>query len=233
MSTVLDRQALARRARRLARWRLARRRRLRWWLVYGPVRSGTSFMMRAIGANARLRVGDWGLRHGLGLPPDLPHVRFDRDRARADVSRNVLTNAPSGGGRALDLVYKSAQLRPDELDALVEMWGPPARTIFCVREPAGYLASAVRKFPDVDVQAFRDEYLADLATYEVLGGDLFVYRPDLDTDDYRRFLVPLELPDDPDLRFTYRGSRADELVTPEMVAAFERVTAGARAEART
>ena len=86
-----------RRARRMRRWPIARRRRLDWWLVYGPVRSGTSYMMHLIGSNARLRIGDWGLRHGLGLPPDLPHVAFDRDRARADVSRNVLTTAPAGG----------------------------------------------------------------------------------------------------------------------------------------
>lgn len=214
-------------ARRVARWRLARRRQLHWWLVYGPVRSGTTFMMNVIGANARLRIGDWGLRHGLGLPPDLPHVRFDRARARADFSRNVLANAPAGGGRSLDLVYKSAQLRPDELDALTELWGPPARTIFCVREPSGYLASALKKFPGVDLQAFRDEYVADIEAFEVIGGEPFVYRPDLTTDDYRRFLAPLEIPEGPEHEFTYRGETADHLVTPEMVAAFERIAARA------
>lgn len=219
-------------ARRTARWRLARRRTLRWWVVYGPVRSGTTYMMEVIAANARVRVSDWGLRHGLGLPPDLPHIRFDRARARADFSRNVLANAPAGGGRTLDLVYKSAQMRPDELQALTEMWGPPERVIFCLREPSGYLASAVRKFPDVDVQAFRDEYLADIETHEAVGGDLFVYRPDLDTEDYRRFLAPLDMPDDPNLRFTYQGSTADDLVTPEMVDAFERVTGLVRARSR-
>lgn len=210
--------------RRAARWRLARRRDLRWWLVYGPVRSGTTFMMNAIGANARLRIGDWGLRHGLGLPPDLPHIRFDRDRARADFSRNVLANAPAGGGDAIDLVYKSAQLRPDELEAVTELWGPPQRMIFCVREPSGYLASAVKKFPGVDIQAFRDEYVADIAAYEAIGGDAFTYHPGLTTEDYRRFLRPLVLPAGPDHEFTYRGETADHLVTPEMVAAFERVS---------
>jgi hypothetical protein len=219
-----------RRLRRVRRWPIARRRRLDWWLVYGPVRSGTSYMMHLLGENARLRIGDWGLRHGLGLPPDFPHVRFDRERARADLSRNVLTNAPRGGGKAIDLVYKSAQLRPDEYDALVEMWGPPARRIFCVREPSGYLASAVRKFPDVDIQSFRDEYVDDMATYDVLGGDLFVYHPGLTQEDYRRFLAPLEVPDDPRHRFEYRGRTADELVTPEMVEAFERVTGAVRSE---
>lgn len=218
------------RLRRIRRWPIARRRQLDWWLVYGPVRSGTSYMMHLLGENARLRIGDWGLRHGLGLPPDFPHVRFDRDRARADLSRNVLTNAPRGGGKAIDLVYKSAQLRPDEYAALVEMWGPPARKIFCVREPSGYLASAVRKFPDVDVRSFRDEYVDDMTTYEQLGGDLFVYHPGLTQADYRAFLAPLEVPDDPRHRFEYRGRTADELVTPEMVEAFERVTGVVRAE---
>lgn len=187
-------------------------------------------MMSVIAANARLRVGDWGLRHGLGLPPDLPHVRFDRRRARADFSRNVLSNAPAGGGRAIDLVYKSAQLRPHEFEALVEMWGKPERLIFCVREPSGYLASACRKFPEVDVQAFRDEYVRDIETFEDLGGDLFVYRPSLTTADYRRFLAPLEIPTGPEYDFVYQGSTADELVTEEMVTAFERIEARSRSE---
>lgn len=212
-------------ARRVARWRLARRRDLTWWLVYGPVRSGTTFMMSAVGANARLRIGDWGLRHGLGLPPDLPHIRFDRERARSDFSRNVLSNAPSGDGRAIDLVYKSAQLRPDELDALTELWGSPARIIFCLREPSGYLASALKKFPDVAVQAFRDEYVADIAAYEVIGGDLFDYHAGLTTEDYRRFLLPLDLPTGPDHEFVYRGESADHLVTADMVEAYDRVAA--------
>lgn len=209
--------------RRLDRMRIARKRHLRWWLVYGPVRSGTTYMMSVIGANARLQIGDWGLRHGLGLPPDLPHVRFDRRRARADFSRNVISNAPSGGGGTLDLVYKSAQLRRDEFDALIEMWGAPQRVIFCVREPSGYLASACRKFPDVDVQAFRDEYLRDLATFEEIGGDVFAYGPHLTTDAYREFLAPMTIPEGADHEFTFRGSAADDLVTPDMVQAFERI----------
>ena len=212
-------------AQRASRWRLSRRRQLDWWLVYGPVRSGTTFMMDVIAANARLRIGDWGLRHGLGLPPDLPHVRFDRARARADFSRNVLAHAPAGGGRALDLVYKSAQLRPDELEALIEMWGAPRRRIFCLRDPSGYLASACRKFPDVDVQAFRDEYLDDIATFETVGGDPFVYHQGLTTEDYRHFLAPLEVPAGDRYRFSYTGTSADHLVTDDMVAAFERFRA--------
>ena len=157
-----------------------------------------------------------------------PTWRFDRARARADFSRNVLVNAPAGGGRTLDLVYKSAQLRDDELVALTEMWGPPERKIFCVREPSGYLASACRKFPDVDVQAFRDEYLADIATFESVGGDPFVYHPGLTTEDYRRFIAPLEIPSGERYEFAYRGETADELVTDDMVAAFERLRPGTR-----
>lgn len=189
-------------------------------------------MMSVVGANARLRIGDWGLRHGLGLPPDLPHVRFDRDRARADFSRNVLSNAPAGGGKTLDLVYKSAQLRPDELEALIEMWGPPERMIFCIREPSGYLASACKKFPDVDMQAFRDEYLNDIATYEEIGGEMFLYREDLTTDDYRQFLAPLEVPEAEEFEFSYRGTTAEEQVTPEMRDAFDRVVAAAASVGR-
>lgn len=201
----------------------ARRRSLAWWLVYGPVRSGTTFMMQSIAASARLQVGDWGLRPALGLPPDLPHIHFDRARARADVSRNVLRTATLGGGRALDLVFKCAQLRLDEHAALVEMWGVPERTIFCLREPSGYLASAVRKFPDVPIEAFRVEYLRDLEVFGELGGDLFDYTPDLTTGDYRRFLAPLPLATS--ARFAYRGATADDLVTSEMVVAYDAVRA--------
>ena len=108
------------------------------------------------------------------------------------------------------------------------MWGPPARTIFCVREPSGYLASAVKKFPDVDLQAFRDEYVADIAAFEVIGGEPFVYHPGLTTEDYRRFLAPLEIPGGPEHEFTYRGETADHLVTDDMVQAYERVAAPSR-----
>ena len=208
---------------RLSRWRLARRRDLDWWLVYGPVRSGTTYMMRLLGSNARVQVSDWGLRHGMGLPPDLPHITFDRARARADFSRNVLSNAPPGGGRTIDLVCKAAQLRPDEFEVLVEMWGPPARKIFCVREPSGYMASATRKFPDVDVGHLRAQYVDDLAAFEVIGGDPFFYEPGLTVEDYRRFLEPIPVPDDPRYDFAYQGSTADHLVTADMVDAFEGV----------
>lgn len=205
----------------LVRRRLARRGQLRWWLIYGPVRSGTTYMMRSIAANARLQVGDWGLRFALGLPPDLPHVQFDRERARTDVSRNVLLNAPSGGGRAIDLVYKSAQLRPEEHSALLAMWGVPERTIFCVREPSGYMASAVRKFPEVDVDAFRVEYLRDIEAYDTIGGEVFVYSPGLTTEAYQSFLAPLTVPPDDSYSFVYQGSTADELVSEEMRQAFQ------------
>lgn len=205
---------------RAAREILARKPSLAWWLVYGPVRSGTTHMMRIVAAHARIYIGDWGLRFPLQLPPDAPHIAFDRARARRDVARNVIRNAHAGSGSVIDLLVKSAQLRGEEHTALMEMWGPPRRTIFCVREPSGYLASAVRKFPGVPVDAFRAEYVRDIAAFRSIGGDLFVYRPDLTLDDYRSFLAPLVVTDEPRFQFVYSGSAADDLVTDEMREAF-------------
>ena len=195
---------------------LARKSSLRWWLIYGPARCGTTFMMLAVTENSRVQVSDWVLAPALQLPPELPQSKFDRKRARKDVSANILANARLGGGGPLDLAFKQAWLDTEEYEALVEMWGEPERKIFCFREPSGYMASAIKKFDFLPLELLQTRYNESLDLFWELGGDAFEYTPDLTVADYRDFLAPLVIPDREPFRFRYSGSSADELITPTM-----------------
>ncbi len=141
------RRALASRRQRAAWASLASRTRLRWWLIYGPVRSGTSLMTSILASRSRLFLSDWGLGPMLRLTHDLPYVRFDRERALRDISRNLLENAYQGQGQALELLCKEATLEGWQYEALTKMWGDPERRIFCFREPASYMVRRCGSFP--------------------------------------------------------------------------------------
>ena len=220
------RRRLARRALRSGGQRaLALRRPRRWWLVYGPARSGTSYMVMAIRENARLLVADWVLGPALQLPPELPQTKFDRVRARRDVSRNILANARLGGGGPLDLAYKQAWLDLEEYEALVAMWGEPERKVFCYREPSAYMASATEKFSGIlSVETIQERYVESLEVFPLVGGDPFEYHPRLTKEDYVEFLSPLVIPNREEFEFRYSGSQADDLVTPRMREAYEDFT---------
>lgn len=155
----------------------------------------------------------------LQLTPRDAHIRFDRARALRDISRNVLANAPNGGGRVLDLAFKQADLAAEDYQPLVEMWGPPQRTFFCFREPAACMASAIRKFPNVDLRELQEGYIRSFDVYRTVGGEPFEYHSGLHLDDYARLLAPLEVGSH--FRFHYQGTSAPEFVTPEMRCAWE------------
>ncbi len=200
---------------------LLRKARLRWWLVYGPARCGTTLMHQLIAGHARINVGDWGLRHCLQHPMDRPGVTFDRRRFDRDVSRNVLVNAPPGGGRAIDVAFKQANLHWDEYQALVRLWGEPERKIFCYRDPASFMASAVKKFPDTPREDLQERnYIGTIERLSRIGGDAFEYRDGLSLDDYERLLQPLGLPANPP-EFRYTGHEAPDLVTDAMWKSYE------------
>lgn len=202
------------------------RQRLDWVLIYGPVRTGTTLMKQLVAETARREVSDWGLGP-VAIGPVGGNSRLDLTNFRRLLSRQVLAAAARGEGTTLDLVYKQANLTVDEHAAVTDMWGPPRRTIFCFREPAAFLASAKAKFPDVEVQRFRERnYLATVETFEQLGGDVFVYGPGAGLEDYLRFLAPLPVVGRTPVE--YRGSRAPELATQAMWDAFERIRAQAR-----
>lgn len=204
--------------------RLSRKDHLRWWLVWGPVRTGTSLMVDMVGVSARLYVADWGLRNTVQMPAAFGYVGYDRDRARRDISRNILSNADPGQGTAIDLAFKQSGLQVDEYERLVEMWGAPERTIFCYREPEGFMASATRKFPESSIAGLqRSSYVDCLERHRVIGGDKFEYRADHTIADYEAFLHPLGLPPGHEFRLNYGDSRAPELVTEEMRAAYRAI----------
>jgi len=197
-----------------------RLKKLKWWTIYGPGSSGTSLMYRIVTHWARLGVSDWCLRDILKLVPERPYIRFDKKRALRDISSNILDNAHHCGGRHLDFVFKQACLAESEFARLVEMWGKPQRIIFCLREPAAYMASASRRWPEWPVEYLRSMYIDTLTAYEKIGGDIFEYHPGLTIEDYISF-VNLPKPVNINEKFTCKESRNPEPADPEMLAAYE------------
>ena len=204
--------------------RRLRRGALRWWLVYGPVRSGTTLMSRLLAAHSSAVVSDWGLHAVLAGPLSSTPPAFDLRRMRSAVLSEVLSACATGRRGLLDVVYKQANLRKPEYDALVQVFGEPERIVFCLRDPAGFMQSAVRKFPDTDLDNLRSfNYVGTIDEHAVIGGDVFLYSPDVTGADYARFLLPVPISAEEQEKVRYTGSTADELTTPEMWAAFERL----------
>jgi hypothetical protein len=207
---------------------------LKWWLVHGPYRTGSSYMVRLIKTCARLYINDWGLAPILSpIPgwlemktdPARDFVTFDHERFLRDISNNILDNAYAGDGDQLDLVYKQVVLHPHEYQALVKMWGPPERIIFCLREPAGFMASATKKFAQAVLEAVQKGYIDAISYYTPIGGDIFEYTPELSVEDYVSFLKPLNLENKRLPPFRYRGERDQERTTEEMWSAYHKVRA--------
>ena len=105
------------------------------------------------------------------------------------------------------------------------MWGQPERSIMCLREPAGYMASAARKFPAASVERLQEIYVKSLSAFWQAGGDVFEYRPGLATADYVDFLRPLRFEGLRLTPFEYRGKQDLEHVTDAMWEAYRRVQA--------
>lgn len=228
------RQWLARQspAQQRARREMEQKQDLAWWLVYGPPRTGTSYMMRLIKTCATLYIADWGLGAILGptrrwlefrSAPEHDYITFDPDRFLKDISSNILDNAYAGDGSQIDLVYKQAGLGPDEYQTLVEMWGPPQRTIFCLRQPSGYLASATKKFVHGSLQRHQDVYVNCMKDYDKIGGDVFEYTSELSVADYIPFLRPLNLEGRRLPPFRYQGELDEENTSEEMWSVYHRV----------
>lgn len=209
--------------------RFARRTRgpLRWWLVYGPVRSGTTLAADLIGHHSKRTLSDWGLHAVLDGPlGDVPRS-FDLRAMRRAVLEAAMDSVDHHPRRALDLVYKQANLRPAEASALTEALGPPERTIFCLRDPAGFMASALRKFPDVDRRNLQEiNYLGTIEAHATIGGEVFVYHPGISAQEYESLLAPLgarPLGED----VVFRGRSDPDSTTLAMWDAYERLAANA------
>ena len=209
---------------RLAARRALGRGPLRWWLVWGPVRSGTTLMADLIARHARWEVSDWGLALALS-PPQSPYPdSYDPVVPRRALLAEVMASCRKNGRGSLDLVYKQANLRQTELDHLISVVGEPERRILCLREPAGFMSSAVKKFPDVPLDNLREiNYIQTLAEHDRIGGEVFLYHPGVTGADYAAFLAPLEVPPEVQASVRFTGSEASELTTPGMWEAYERL----------
>ena len=215
-----------------ARRTLKRKPELKWWLIYGPPRCGTSYMVRVVKACSILYVSDWGLAPILNpVPewlrirssPDFGYIKFDYERFLRNISENILDNAYPGTGAQLDFVYKQATLRPSQYHAFVKMWGPPERVIFCFREPAGYIVSAVNKFIYDTVEYLQELYVRSMNSYWEIGGDVFEYTPELRISDYFSFLGPLDFGSKWTPPFQFKGEQDHENTTGEMWEAYHRI----------
>jgi hypothetical protein len=204
---------------------------LRWWLVYGPPRSGTSYMMRLIKTCSRLYVSDWSLGIFIARIPDWlqfrshpvhDYITFDPDRLLSDISSNILDNAYAGDGDQLDLIYKQAGMPPKVVQTLSRMWGPPERMIFCLREPAGYMASSAKKFTEGSRERRQEVYIQSVNSYLEVGGEIFEYTPELSLSDYLAFLEPLNFEGKRLPPFGYRGEQDQDAVSEEMWYAYHR-----------
>jgi len=190
----------------------------KWWLIYGPPRTGTSYLSRMIGKRARYLVSDWGIGH---LVNGLDRVReLDKDRYLSELAVTILDGARRGGGARLDLCYKQALLLPEELKQVTKMYGAPERRIFCIREPASFMASASKKFPNFSSKDLEKRYVMAFSTYDEVGGDIVEYGPRLTQDTLGDFIAPLTIPQGTE-KFEYRGSERPDLVTPLMQQTYE------------
>jgi hypothetical protein len=208
--------------------RAVRRGRLRWWLVWGPVRSGTTLMANLVAEHARWEISDWGLAAGLTPPQSVSPATYDPRRPQRTLLAEVLASCTTGHPGPVDLVYKQANLRLPEFDALVALMGPPERNLFCLRDPAGFMRSAVKKFPDVDLQNLQEfNYVGTIQEHERIGGEVFLYHPAVTGEDYARFLRPLPLSPQARASVRYTGSSAPELATDSMWLHFHELAARA------
>jgi hypothetical protein len=183
-------------------------------------------MADLIAKHARFEVSDWGLHAALAGPLGHDRVGFDRRRPQRALLAEVLATSATGGSGPLDVVYKQANLRIAELAAVEAVLGRTERRIFCLRDPAGFMQSATRKFPEIDLDNLRQiNYVGTIEEHARIGGEVFLYHPGVTGDDYARFLRPLEIDDPSRASVRYTGSSADELTTPEMWEAYETLAA--------
>lgn len=189
----------------------------KWWLIYGPPRTGTSYLSRLIAGRSRYLVSDWGLGNivnGLGRVREL-----DLDRFRSDLRANILASARRGGGQMIDMVFKQALMKPEELQEMTTLFGAPGRIIFCIREPAGFVASAVKKFPHFTAADLESRYIRMFSIYNEIGGDIIDYGPYLTTDGLEAFIAPLAAPRGME-PFAFKGEERFDLVTDAMRTAY-------------
>ena len=193
---------------------------MKWIFIYGPGRSGSTYLLRLIREVADCSVSDWGL--GSILRPLLNTVGgIDKERFLNDLRSNLLESSKRNDNGQLDIVIKSASGNAEEFECYKKMFGNPLMLIFTIREPSGYMASALKKFPHLSMEELRQSYLQMFEVYAEVGGQIFDYLPNSKLEDYLSFLKILDFRNVEVEPFVYRGSKADDLITQEMSEAYE------------
>ena len=117
----------------------------KWIFIYGPPRTGSTYLLRQIRNHSIHSVSDWGL--GLILKPFISMPGgIDKKKFLEDLRRNLLSRSKRNAGGHFDLVLKAANGNLEEFECYKEMFGLPERIIFTIREPSGYMSSAHKKF---------------------------------------------------------------------------------------
>lgn len=196
----------------------------RWWFVHGAGRTGTTYMLRLFNSNAQKYVSDIGLGRLLVGLKDVREI--DSDRIVRDLALNISENARTGWGRGVEFVFKQAKCSLNTYDYLTEMFGEPERSLFCMRNPAGYIASAEKKFDQVKMERLRGAYTRSFQLYETIGGDVIEYGPNLSREKVERYLQAIGFPISAKTTerldtFQYAGEQKPELVTADMQAVYD------------
>ena len=95
-----------------------------------------------------------------------------------------------------------------------------------MRDPAGYMASAEKKFDQVTHDRLRSAYLRSFDLFDQIGGDVFEYGPAQSRVKLRAYLDAIGFPTNAVTEerlkaFAFRGAQKPELVTPQMQSRYD------------
>ncbi len=193
----------------------------KWIFIYGAGRTGSTYLLRVVRSISVHSISDWGL--GTILNPLVKMANgIDKERFLHDLAENILDSSKKNERGQLDLVIKSAGGSAAEFECYEKMFGPAERVIFTVREPSGYMASAVKKFPRHEINELQEAYIKMMAVYGKIKGEILDYKRNLKTSSYLDFLQPLNFDETTIEKFVFKGNKADHFVTQEMHSSYKK-----------
>jgi len=187
----------------------------KWIFIYGPGRTGSTYLLRLVREVAKCSASDWGLGSILSPFIAMPEG-IDKKRFLRELGNNLLDSSKRNDEGQIDLVIKSACGNAAEFECYEKMFGPAERVIFTIREPSGYMASAVKKFPRHEINELQEAYIKMMAVYGKIKGEILDYERNLKTSSYLDFLQPLNFDETTIEKFVFKGNKADHFVTQEM-----------------
>lgn len=146
---------------------------MKWLYIHGLPRSGTSFTLRQFMLISRQGIGDW-MMHEVAETYHNIEVRerqhLNMNKLYTDMKRNILENAPVGGGSAFDFVVKQANGKSIEVEFWTRIFqNPPHYILFLYREPDGWYSSASEKF-HLNEKENIELYAESLRGFTKIGG---------------------------------------------------------------